>query len=301
MFEIEELEAESVTRFAATIPAVLPSRSRPQEFDLELASGRLHGRRFGRAGAPLVLCLPGLAANSTCFDFIGERLGGRRRQVVSLDLRGRGRSPATSAGTYGWPSHARDVLEVAARLGCHRFSLVGHSMGAFVAMQVAAVEGNRLERVALLDGAGVPDSAAWASIADGTRRPGRVFSSMEDYLEAVQGTVTPWNRYWERYFLYDVEPLEGGLRVGPDRSAVLEDVAYGGIHDPVDLWPSLTMPVLLLRARVPLGGGFVVSPATAEDFRRRVPQAKVAEVDADHYGILMHPQTVEALRLFLGG
>ena len=38
-------------------------------------------------------------------------------QLVAVDLRGRGRSEVTGAGTYGWRSHARDVLGVANAVG----------------------------------------------------------------------------------------------------------------------------------------------------------------------------------------
>lgn len=297
------MKPRMVTRLpaAAILAALVRSRKQqPEEFDLELSSGRVHVRRFGSPGASPVLCLPGLVANAVSFDFVAERLGGGRWQVISLDLRGRGRSEVSPAGTYGWPKHARDVLEAASRLGFSTFTLVGHSMGAFVAMQAAQVSPKRLDKLVLVDGAGVPDSSAAASIASAGHRPGRVYLSTEDYLEAVEGTMTPWNGYWQRYFLYDLVPVAGGVKVRTDRTAILEDVAYGGIHDPADLWPSLTMPTLLLRARHPVGGGFVVAPGMAEEFRRRVPQAIVEGVDSDHYGILMSPQTVAALKRFLG-
>lgn len=266
---------------------------------MNVRSGRLHARSFGSSDASAVVCLPGLAANAVSFDFIGERLGGRKWQVISLDLRGRGHSETTPAGSYGWPSHARDVLEVVQKLGFSRVMLIGHSMGAFVAMQAAKQNPGCVERLVLLDGLGVPDSSASLSLAAGADRPGRVYSSVDEYMTVAEARVTPWNGYWRRYFLEDLMPVAGGFKARPDRSAVLEDIAYAGIHDPAELWPALTMPVLLLRACLPTGGGHIVTGPIAQEFRRQVRQARVVEVDADHYGILMHPHTPVAIRRFL--
>jgi hypothetical protein len=61
------------------------------------------------------------------------------------------------------------------------------------------------------------------------------------------------------------------------------------------------MPALLLRARRELlpGSGYIVSAADAARFASEVPEARVAEVDANHYGIMTADATVAALRAFL--
>src|SRR5689334_13087521 len=72
-----------------------------EELDLQLDSGRLHAQRFGDPGAPLILAVHGLSANMHAFDRIAPQLvGGRERQLVALDLRGRGGSDLTPQGTY---------------------------------------------------------------------------------------------------------------------------------------------------------------------------------------------------------
>ena len=84
-----------------------------EDSDVPLESGRLRVRRWGAADAPAVVCVPGLSANLCGFDRLAERLAGDTLQLVAIDLRGRGRSEVTGAGTYGWRNHARDVLGVA--------------------------------------------------------------------------------------------------------------------------------------------------------------------------------------------
>ena len=88
-----------------------------EDSDIPLESGRLRVRRWGAADAPAVVCVPGLSANLCGFDRLAERLAGDTLQLVAIDLRGRGRSEVTGAGTYGWRHHARDVLGVADAVG----------------------------------------------------------------------------------------------------------------------------------------------------------------------------------------
>jgi pimeloyl-ACP methyl ester carboxylesterase len=274
------------------------------ELDLPLSSGRLHAQRFGSAGAPLVLCVPGLSANLRAFDFLGERLGGAHLQVVAIDLRGRGRSSVTAPGTYGWENHARDALAVARALGAESYSVIGQSMGAFVAMQMAAIDAGPLERVVLIDACGAPDPRAGAPIAAAVERLGTVFPSVEAYLGLVRGlgTIQPWSEYWERYFRYELEQVEGGVRARSDAGAVREDARYGREHSPYELWPALTMPVLLLRASQELlpGCGRIVSDADRARFPREVAGARVVDVDANHYGINTIEASARAIGEFLG-
>jgi pimeloyl-ACP methyl ester carboxylesterase len=272
------------------------------EFDLELPSGRIHAQRFGSQSAPLVLCVPGLSANIKSFDFICERIASDRLQTVALDLRGRGKSDVTAAGTYGWPTHARDVFAAADALGVKSFSIIGHSMGGLVAMAAASQNAARLERIVLVDICGAPDPTSLAPIAMSVSRLGQVYPSTEVYIEALKGMhlIEPWSAYWERYFRYELEPAEGGVRSRSNREAVLEDSSYGASHTAYELWPSLTMTVLLLRATREIlpGMGRIVSDADRARFPSEVPTATVVDVDANHYTIATSDASVGALRRF---
>jgi pimeloyl-ACP methyl ester carboxylesterase len=271
--------------------------------DLQLASGDLHAEQFGGKGGGLMICIPGLSANLRGFDFLAERLAGEAHSVVSLDLRGRGQSQGTGPGTYGWVSHARDVLGVADELGAASFTVLGQSMGAFVAMEIARLAPGRLDSVVLIDACGVPDPATVPLIRAAVERLGTVYPSLEDYLALVQrlGTVRPWSPYWERYFRYELAPVTGGVRARSDRGAVLEDATYGEEHDPRTLWQYLKMPVLLVRATQELleGTGFIVPPMERDAFLDQVSSARLVEIDANHYGINTHPATSSAIAAFV--
>jgi pimeloyl-ACP methyl ester carboxylesterase len=277
----------------------------PVELDLQLPSGRVHAQRFGSPSAPLAVCVPGLSANMKSFDFLGERLGGASLQIIALDLRGRGRSDVTPPGSYGWESHARDVLAVADALGVDQCSVIGHSMGAMVALAAARLDGSRLDRLVLIDACGVPDESTGPLISASVSRLGTVYPSVDVYLDTVKqiGTVSPWSDYFERYLRYELTPVEGGggVRARSSREAVLEDAAeFSRERDVYALWDFVRQPVLLLRASRELlpGYGFIISETDGDRFARSVPSARVVAVDANHYGIITSEATAAAISTF---
>jgi pimeloyl-ACP methyl ester carboxylesterase len=284
-----------------------------EEFDVQISSGRIHAERFGDKQAPLVMAVPGLSANMKSFDFIGERVGGADLQVVAVDLRGRGKSDTTPPGTYGWINHARDVIAVADALGADRFSILGQSMGGAVAMEVARLAGHRLERLVLIDICGMPDASTLPLIRGAVERLGAVYPSLEEYIGLAKsiGTVVPWSEYWERYFAYELMPVDGGVTARTRRDAVLEDNDYGataGFINPEtgkprvhQLWSELRVPVLLLRGTRELmpGFGHIVPESERDAFLQAVPTAELVEVDANHYGVNVTQESVDAINGFL--
>ena len=272
--------------------------------DLHLPSGRLHAHLHDSDELGLVVCVPGLSSNSRGFAPIARDLAAAGRRVLALDLRGRGRSEVTPPGTYGWPAHARDVLAAARELGAPRVDLVGHSMGAYVAMQAAGDEPDHVDRIVLIDGAGVPEPAALAPIGAGLARLARWHPSADAYVETVRagGVVAPWDEVWDDGYRYELEAGDDGrVRARTSLEAVLEDVEHGRRHPQDGLWPRLRGPALLIRATRPLGdsGGSILAAADVPRFVATVPGATAVEVDANHFGVLVDPATRAAVTAFL--
>jgi pimeloyl-ACP methyl ester carboxylesterase len=278
------------------------ANSHANGFDLVLPSGRLRAHRFGDPRGRLVLCVPGLSSTSRTFDYIGEGLAGEGLHIVALDLRGRGHSEVTRPTTYGWGRHAQDLLDAATALGATTFEVIGHSMGAYVALHAARLAPRRVGRIVLIDGGGIPRYAAFRAILRGVERLDMSYGTADEYIDAVRalGFVTPWNEYWERAFRYDLHVIGDRVRPRTSSVAVFEDVVYGASHDPRILWHGVEMPALILRAAIPLvsSDGFVLTAFDVENFLRAVPSARGMDVNANHFGIMMHPQTVDAIRLF---
>jgi len=116
---------------------------------------RLHYRLYpGDAGVPPVLCLPGLTRNARDYDAFAARLAGRR-QVIAVDLRGRGRSDyAKDPMTYVPATYVADVEALLAERGIARYVAVGTSLGGIVAIllaQRAAQSGARIAAALIND------------------------------------------------------------------------------------------------------------------------------------------------------
>ena len=279
----------------------MPYPAPPVELDLDLPSGRLRGRRFGPETGRLTIGVHGLSANSHSYDFLGEELASEDRQLVAVDLRGRGLSAITRVGTYGWNNHARDVLAIADHFGQRTFDYIGHSMGAFIGMELARQAAGRVGRMVLIDALGVPEAAALVPILSAVQRLGSIHKDADSYVSAVQrlGTVTPWGPLWETHYRYDLIEVPGGVRPRTDHAAVMEDMTYAATQQPATLWPNLTMKTLLVQAGIPLGGGFIISPSDRAEFLARIPTARAVDVDANHYGIMTHAKTASSIRSFL--
>lgn len=275
--------------------------SPPVELTLKLSSGRLRAHSFGPETGRLTLCVHGLSANSRSYDVLGGELAGPGRRLVAIDLRGRGFSEITGPGTHGWSNHARDVLEAATRLGAERFDYIGHSMGAFIGMETAVQAPARVENLVLIDAVGVPEPASLVPIVAAVQRLGSIHADADAYVAKVRslGTITPWSPAWETHYRYDLIAADGGVRPRTDHAAVLEDLAHGALQHPRSFWPKLTMRTLLVRAGLPLGEGFIVSAADRDAFVREAPRAEAVDVEANHYGVITHPRTADAIRSFL--
>ena len=260
----------------------------------------------GDSRGHLVLCVHGLSANCRSFDRLVPPLVAAGHHVVTVDLRGRGHSEVTPAGTYGWHSHVRDLLEIADSFGAVSFDLVGHSMGAFIGMTLAAGSPERCRRLVLIDALGVPEPSALIPIAQSVSRLGRTFPSEEAALSYVRnsGTIAPWNDFWDSYIQWELETAaDSSVRIRTDLTAVVEDSTDAGKHDVYALWPQIRCPILLLRATTPLGqdGGLVVSAPDAERFAAEFANATVVDLDSDHYTILIDPAAIERTEQVLGG
>lgn len=118
----------------------------------------LHVEEHGSGEHPLVL-LHGFAGSSFTWRYWTPELASSHR-VILVDLKGHGSAPAPADGRYS-PADQADLVH---RLILHEdltgVTLVGHSMGGAVALLVALrmldAEDQRLERLALIAGAGLP-------------------------------------------------------------------------------------------------------------------------------------------------
>jgi pimeloyl-ACP methyl ester carboxylesterase len=129
-------------------PEPQPAAEPPGRF-VEGAAGRLWVRTAGDKG-PALLLLHALGGSSGHWEPQLAALGPHGR-LAAVDLRGHGRSAAGPGAGFTIEDHAADALAVADALGFDHFAVAGHSLGAAVAVELAAAHPRRVTAVALVD------------------------------------------------------------------------------------------------------------------------------------------------------
>jgi pimeloyl-ACP methyl ester carboxylesterase len=124
--------------------------------------------RVGRRSAPTAtVLLHGAAGSWTTWTPLltaAENAGVPLRNVLALDLPGWGESEPPRERPLSVHAASAAVAEVARALGYERWRVLGHSLGGFVALDLAAREPVATSAVGLV-------SATGAAVADAVRRP----------------------------------------------------------------------------------------------------------------------------------
>ena len=123
---------------------------------LEPRSIRLHGHpvtyRLAGQGPP-VLLLHGITSSSQTWSKVLPALA-EHHTVIAPDLLGHGGS-AKPRGDYSLGAYASGVRDLTAALGYDRATVVGHSLGGGIAMQMAYQFPERVERLVLVNSGGL--------------------------------------------------------------------------------------------------------------------------------------------------
>jgi 3-oxoadipate enol-lactonase len=128
---------------------------------LELDGVHIAWRDHGPADAPPLVLVHSLGLDSRMWAPQVETLSSDRR-IVTLDLRGHGRSDAP-AGPYTMERLALDVLAVADAAGIETFDLCGLSIGGQIGQWLALERPHRLRALVLADTAArIGNADAWA-------------------------------------------------------------------------------------------------------------------------------------------
>jgi pimeloyl-ACP methyl ester carboxylesterase len=266
------------------------------------ANGTLPVLTFGD-GPELVIAIHGITASAMTWPPVARRLSAQWT-LVAPDLRGRG-AAAGLPGPYGLRRHVEDVCTLArSRQAPSGVVLVGHSMGAFVALLAAAAEPQLFRRLVLVDG-GLPfppppegisvDDVLTATLGPAIDRLGMTFAAEEDYLDffrAHPALRADWNDDIAAYARYDLTGAPGQLR-----SRVVGDAVRADGRDVLVLapdylaaWEALRVPTVLLRASRGMFGqepGLISDEVVAEALRRR-PDITIETVpEANHYTLVL--------------
>lgn len=138
-----------------------------------IANGiRLHYVRFAAGRRPLIV-LPGITSPAATWEFVAARLA-KFSDVYVLDVRGRGLSQGGEGLGHSLDEYAADVHALADQLGLAAPDILGHSMGARIAIRLAAHHPASVGQLILVD----------PPVSGPGRRPYPI--ALDYYLESIQ-------------------------------------------------------------------------------------------------------------------
>lgn len=225
-----------------------------RELDVPVSGGDLHVGIWesddvaaGATPGQLVLAVHGVASSHRAWPLVAARLTAVEGcQVIAPDLRGRGHS-ADLPGPWGLRRHADDVAAVldvltgsAGGSGAGRGAVVvGHSMGAFVAVILGHIRPDLVRSMVLVDG-GVPleppvglspQQALAARLGPAADRLAISFADGQEYRDfwrSHPAFAGAWSPTLQQYADYDLTLRDGALRSASRYEAVAQDSAEQG-------------------------------------------------------------------------
>ncbi len=257
----------------------------------------------GDATLPPALCVPGLTRNHRDFDDLAPRLATKRR-VLCPDLRGRGRSAYDPRPErYVPPTYAQDLVELLDVAGAPRVAVVGTSLGGLLAMLLAAMHAERIDRIVLNDVGPEIDPKGLARIQGyvGKSQPITSWEEAGAAAKAIYGLAMPdlddedWIAQAKRGSARDAD---GTIR--PDYDPRISEAAGDAASAAPDLWPIwgalAAIPTLVLRGET----SDILSEATLDRMAREKPDlVRVTVPGRGHAPLLDEPVSRAALEEFL--
>lgn len=168
---------------ALTATLAVPIHDTPRFAEIELATGiRMHYAEQGPANGTPIILLHGYSDSWFSYSLVLSALS-RDNRVYALDLRGHGKTDRPTSG-YRMREMAADVVAFMDAKSIVRATIVGHSMGGFIAQQVAMAAPKRVSQLVLI----------------GTATTPRNFNGIEELEKVVSSLTDPVPEQFAREF-----------------------------------------------------------------------------------------------------
>jgi pimeloyl-ACP methyl ester carboxylesterase len=201
---------------------------------------------------------------------------GREQRAIALDLPGFGSSPMPS-WEIDMPAYGRLLHDFCEKLGIEGATIVGNSMGGFIAVEAASAGAARFDRLVLVSAAGIlntwnPEERAvatawaWKTFGPHFADRGRFIVSRRRARELV---FRPFVRYPGR-LREDLllEQIEAGLR----RAEGFGDALHAVIrHDIRERLAEIEIPTMIVWGQ----SDRVIPMAAALSYHRRIPHSRL--------------------------
>lgn len=259
--------------------------------DVELA-----WREAGPPGGETLVLIHGLAESSHTWDAVLPYLVERGYHVIAVDLLGHGRSGSPRIGDYSIPGLAVLVRDLLLLLDLDEVTVVGHSLGGGIALQLAYLWPELVGRVVLISSGGlgrtvgailrvlsvpVPigplmalplNRLTAAAVRAFHRRLGSDHPKTEDWVRIFEGLSDPERR---RAFL---RVVRGTIGAGGQRVAAINRLHLADAQPLLIIWGEDD-------AVIPVGHGYRAHSMVADSRMEVVP-------DTGHFPHLDHPERV---------
>ncbi|HLZ99002.1 MAG TPA: alpha/beta hydrolase [Steroidobacteraceae bacterium] len=254
------------------------------------------------SGVP-VLCLPGLTRNSRDFAALAAHLC-RDRDVLTADLRGRGRSAwDPDPSHYQLSSYVQDAWVLLDSRRLRRVIVVGTSLGALMGMAMAAAKPERIAGVVLNDAGPEIDPAGLRRIAGyaGKLPPVSDWTEAAAQAKSVYGIALPGltDAEWLDYARCGYRENAAGVPV-PDMDPKIGEAFKNPAAAVANLWPLFEriqgVPLLVIRGAL----SDLLSAVTVSRMLNEKPGLQHIEVaNRGHTPLLNEPECLAAIDAFI--
>ncbi len=222
----------------------------PTENWADVGELRVRFLDWGGDGPP-VLALHGLASSAHWYDLVARILR-RDFRIVAPDQRGHGQTTQATSG-YDWQSLSEDAAGLLDYVDIPRATVLGHSWGCNVAINLAARFPDRVGALVLIDG-GTGRNQEWEvggwEAFRARARPRDVSGAREEFVGRLKRQLWfCWNREIERIVQTMVyEDADGQMQdiLRPENHAQVMKAMY---EEPTSsVWAQIHCPTLLVPA-----------------------------------------------------
>jgi pimeloyl-ACP methyl ester carboxylesterase len=251
-----------------------------------------------------VLCLPGLTRNSRDFTELAQRLC-ERHEVLTADLRGRGRSAWDSDPShYQLPTYVQDVWSLLKSRSVSRVLVVGTSLGGLMGMLMAAMQPRLIAGVVLNDVGPEFDPAGLRRIAGyaGKLPPVSSWSDAAAQAKSVYSLALPGltDEQWMDYARRGYRENAAGIPIPDMDPKIASALQNPPAAAPADLWPLYSqikgVPMLVIRGAL----SDLLSAATVLRMARENRDVEhITVANRGHAPLLNEPESLAAIDAFV--
>lgn len=232
-----------------------------------------------------IIGIHGLTGNGMQLSYYADKFGDDNR-FITMDLYGRANSKADGEDN-NIQKHVEDIKALISTLELENVTLMGYSMGAFIAATVASTV-DAVKSVVLLDGAATMSEHQRPIVEPGLGRLSKHFDSKEQYVNQV---ATGYESFGiettdrlKSILSYEIEEKEGYWENKATENLVRNDWESFWAFDPKEVGPKISQPVLLVQASGEIGTNPpLFLPEHYEDTIEFIKDIQVVVSDANHY------------------